>query len=138
MSEFKRAYDLLRGYVNTEWDRIKSIDLDKAWEELNSSTQPEQSQQRPSEPVAPEPEDKPVDRKELACGILAVKVDASFEEIKKSFDRLNKRSNPANFPEGSDEARNAARIQARVNWAYRILTDDKPEAEKRFKSLEID
>ena len=26
MSEAKRAYDILRGYVNQEWDRIKNLD----------------------------------------------------------------------------------------------------------------
>lgn len=136
MSEIRRAYDLLRGYVNNEWDRIRSIDLDKAWDELRShgpgdANVPTTSEQKQEQVQQQDP-------KVLARSVLGVKEDASFEEIKKSFDRLNTRSNPANFPEGSEEAQNAAKIQTRVTWAYRLLTEDQPETEKRFKSLEIE
>ncbi len=137
MSEFKRAYDLLRGYVNQEWDRIKSSDLEKAWQELNTPSPPKQVEPKNQEEVANQ-ESESQDHKALARGILGVTQDATFAEIKRSFDRLNSRSNPKNFPEGSAEATNAQKIQTRVNWAYRVLIDDKPATEKRFQSLEIE
>ena len=135
MSEIRRAYDMLRGYINHEWERIRSIDLERAWEELQSERTSASDTETGTAPESPE---TPMDPKEVACGILGVKVDADFDEIKHAFDRLNKRSKPSNFPEGSEERANASKIQARVNWAYRVLTDDKSEMEKRFRSLEIE
>ena len=137
MSEIRRAYDLLRGYVNSEWDRIKSVDLDRALDELDTPAKKTSKDSGALDP-AEETYVTPANPKELASSILSVEPDASFEDIKKAFDKLNKRSNPANFPEGSEEAKNAARIQARVNWAYRVLCEDKSDSERRFKSLEID
>lgn len=133
MSEFRRAYDMLRGYVNHEWDRIRSIDLDRAWDELRTPAKGDQGEEETEETIVIK-----VDAKQAACEILGVTADASYDEIKKAFERLNKRSNPANFPAGSEEAGNAAKIQVRVNWAYRTLTAEQSDTEKRFKSLEID
>ncbi|MBS1721427.1 MAG: J domain-containing protein [Armatimonadetes bacterium] len=133
----RRAYDLLRGYVNREWDRIRDIDLDKAWQELHEAV-PSKSKQEAGPATEQEPTPADVDPKVLARSVLGVHEDATFEDIKRAFDRLNKRSDPSNFPEGSDEASNAAKIQARINWAFRTLIEDTDETEKRFKSLEID
>lgn len=133
MSEIRRAYDLLRGYINHEWDRIRSSDLESAWQELQETPKTEASQI-----VEPNTTLEEKDLKEIARTILGVNADASFSEIKKSFDRLNKRSNPSNFPENSAEAANALKIQTRVNWAFRILCEDMPDSEKRFQSLEFD
>lgn len=140
MSDARRAYDLLRGYVNREWDRIRQSDLADAVRELDDSLRgPRLPDAPPTEP-APRREDGPpsLDEKTLARSILAVEDGATFEQVRQAFEKLNKRSNPANFPPGSQEAETAARIQTRIHWAYRVLTDGTPESQKRFKSLELD
>ncbi len=142
MSEFRRAYDLLRGYVNREADRIRGIDLHKAWEELQEGlAAPTSASDPPLESVT---ETARVDelsdeqREQAARQILGVDESAGFEEIRRAFEKLNRRSQPANFPEGSAEAENARAIHLRVNWAYRELTKGTSEMEKRFRSLEIE
>lgn len=136
MSLAKRAYSILRGYVNREWDRIQALDRLYAEKELAESTQgqapaPEAEPQAPKAPAQTDP-------KARARELLGVGPDASFEEIRKAFERLNKRSDPRNFPPGSPEAGQAASIQQRVNWAYQTLTEHVDVTEKRFKSLEIE
>ncbi|MGE0000906.1 MAG: hypothetical protein AB7F50_09880 [Fimbriimonadaceae bacterium] len=138
MSEIKRAYDLLRGYVNREWDRMRTIEWSSAWQELEESVRGPAA--KPDEvqttdlPLIPEG----VDVKELACNILGVARDAEFEVVRTAFRRLHRRSDPSAFPPGSEESRNAARIQQRVTWAYTCLTAETNETERRFRSLEID
>jgi hypothetical protein len=135
MSSGRRAYNLLRGYINTEWDRIQGIDQDKAWKEL------EQSLGKPapaSTPAETQPQvATPEDRMAHARRLLGVAEGATFDEVRKAFDRLSKRSDPKNFPENSEESRQAAEILKKVNWAFGVLTDGMDATEKRFRSLEI-
>lgn len=140
MSDFKRAYDMLRGYVNREWDRIRSVEWSTAWQELETAIRPEapaRDADAPAEPAAPEVQPG-LDLDEVARNILGVAADADFEKVRAAFRRLHKRSDPSAFPAGSVEAHNAARIQQRVNWAYVRLTAGTSETERRFRSLEID
>lgn len=139
MSTGRRAYDLLRGYVNTEWDRIQGIERNDALDELDAaldSTNPNNYK------TAPKPEIRvkvpPEDAKTYARQVLGVAENADFEAIRHSFEKLCKRSDPARFPENSEEARTASDIQKRIYWAYGVLTEDTDETEMRFRSLEID
>ncbi len=43
MSMGKRAYNILRGYVSTEWDRIKDLERDLATRELHTDPLPPSS-----------------------------------------------------------------------------------------------
>jgi hypothetical protein len=122
MSVGRRAYDILRGWVSHEWDRIREIERDLAEEELNRSM----DDPYPARPAT------------HARKLLGVAESASFEEIRKAFDRLNKRSDPARFPAGSSEREQAAEIQKRIHWAYKTLTDSFDTVDKRFRSLELD
>src|SRR5579859_6020602 len=140
MSLGKRAYNLLRGYVSTEWERIRDVERDLAERELRASDLP---------PIAstPLPDETAVqysvtsvsvDKKVYARRLLGVTEQTSFTELRKAFTRLNKRSDPANFPPGSVEADKAADIQRKVNWAYNVLTEDMDDTERRFRTLELD
>lgn len=140
MSEIRRTYDLLRGYVNREWDRIRSIEWQSAWQELEASVR---GPEPPAGSALVEPMQTPdlpegVDLDEVARNILGVRADAEFEAVRDAFRRLHKRSDPSAFPAGSQEATNALRIQQRVNWAYARLTAGTSPTAKRFRSLEID
>lgn len=134
MSLGRRAYDLMRGYVNREWDRIKGVEFESAERELQDAlekpTERKLDLQRMDEHAA-------LDRKLTASKILGVPINAPFADIHKAFERLKKRSDASNFPSGSAEAAQAIEIQRRVQWAYGVLTEGMDLTEKRFRSLEI-
>ena len=134
MSMGRRTYDLLRGYVSHEWDRIKDVERELAERELKEDLPPKSKAEAPATPTPKTPEDK----KTYARRLLGVTEESSFEDIRKAFTRLCKRSDPANFPSGSAEAKKAADIQRQVNWAFNELTDDMDATERRFRSLELD
>lgn len=131
MSMGRRAYDILRGYVGREWERIQGVEEKAAWQELET---PSDKREASSTDLPPVPS---LNREAHARTLLGVGPSASFTEVRKAFERLNKRSDPANFPSGSAEATQAAEIQKRVHWAFGVLTENMDATEKRFKSLEI-
>lgn len=139
MSTGRRAYDILRGWVSHEWDRIREIEHDLAADELRQSMdQPApratQVEVRTEEQVKAAHEDA----RAHACRLLGVGEKATFEEIRRAFDKLNKRSAPERFPVNSPERTQAAEIQKRIHWAYQMLTESLGTTEKRFRSLELE
>lgn len=137
MSTTRRAYDILRGYVNNEWERLRGIEETDAEKELAASMEPGyRSPQPPAEGTVHAT--SLGNSKEQARKVLGVGPNDSFVEVRKAFEKLNQRSNPANFPEGSAEQRQASDIQRRVQWAYSVLSEGVDLTEKRFGSLEID
>lgn len=138
MSTGRRAYDLLRGYVNTEYDRLRGVERISAEDELNEAMNSPAASASLRSPSQPPAAPAPVDPKQHAARILGVDQGASFEEVRKSYEKLNKRSDPTNFPQGSPERKQASEIQRRVQWAYQTLSDGVDATEKRFRSLEIE
>jgi len=130
MNEAKRAFDLMRGYVNREWERITGPDRDAAELELETDIVIETKRTiKPSEMADPDGK---------ARRILGVTSTAGFDEIKEKHDQLISRADPTKFAEGSVEARHAAEIQEMVRWAFRHLSEKFDTTERRFRSLEID
>ncbi len=149
MSNSRRAYDLLRGYVNREVDRLHSLDLKSAWNELEqamgrSGDMPASTVAKPtatptSENVQIEVEStSPESLAASARKILDVEPDAGFESIRKAFEKMSRRSAPENFEAGTPEALQAEEILRKATWAYTYLTKEMSPAEKRFRSLEIE
>lgn len=139
MSTGRRAYDLLRGYVNREYDRLSGIDRINAERELDAALDaPTFEATRGYTQTVSQAPAGPSDERAHAARILGVSLNADYLEIRKTYDRLNKRGDPSNFPEGSDERKQASEIQRRVQWAFQILTADVDTTEKRFRSLEIE
>jgi len=145
VSTARRAYDLLRSYVNHELDRVRDLDA-AARRELDDALggprkTPPPIPGAPTEPSTSPNGDQQAPKEqqiELARRILGVGETAPFDEIRKAFERLNKRSDPNRFPTGSQERKEAEELNRRVNIAYRLLTEQISTTEKRFRSLEID
>ena len=123
----RRAYDILRGYVNREWDRLQG---DAAEAELDAPIVAS-----PTETAGPLPAVLDVFQ---ARGILGVTPTATFIEIKQAYLRLEERSDPAKFPSGSIEARKAGEIRQRVREAFALLSEHCDPTERRFGNLEIE
>lgn len=140
MSTGRRAYDILRGYVNREWERIQGVELSDAERELYESMDPgaAAAEAASAAPTASTAAQYGVLDAAKAREMLGVGPDATFADIRASFERITKRSDPANFPPGSAEAKQADAIHRRVHRAYAILTEGMDATEKRFRSLEID
>lgn len=133
MSTGERAYRILKGYISREWDRVRSLERRLAEEELEQIGPPNPPR------TAPETELRAgADPRARARRILGVSEDATFRTIHQAFTRLNRRSDPRNFPAGSEEAQIAARLREQVHWAYRVLTEGMDNRELRFGSLELD
>ena len=134
MSSLRRGYDVLRAYIGREWERIESITESNARSELNSYL----NNLPPTQPATNKPKiDGPLNVSE-AYKILNLPKDANLEDLKRAYNRLNNRSKPENFPEGSEERKQAARVHLRVQEAYDILLPKLDQTHQRFTSLDID
>ncbi len=131
-----RSYDILRAYVGREWERIKGVEDTMAEKELYSW---ELNPVKRSSSTSPTQDVPAADNSKLAAArFLGVEEGCPFEVAREAFERLNERSDPSKFPSDSTEYRQAEQIQRRVQWAYKVLTQNVDATEKRFKSLELD
>lgn len=140
MREAKRAYNVLRAFVNQEFDRIKSVDVMDAWRELDetpgqSSTASEKSV---TDSTTLSAEATANELEATARTILNVTAKADFDEIRKAYERISRKVQPEQFTEGTAEAQQASELLRKATWAYQFLTKDVSPAERRFRSLEIE
>jgi hypothetical protein len=135
-SEFQRAYSVLKGYINREWDRIKAVEELQARDELETSLGTT-SPSRPTVDSVRRDLDIVFDASH-ARKILAVDDKATFDQIQEAYNRLTERSSPEKFPAGSEEQSQAVRIQRKIHRAYKLLSEEFSLTERRFKSLEIE
>lgn len=117
-------------------DRIRDLDSDAAArEELNASLSPGGVD---AAPTTQAPSAEPINQQEIARKILGVPEGAPFTDVRRAYERLSKRSDPAKFVVGTEERRLSEELHARIETAYRILSAEVPAVEKRFNNLEID
>lgn len=144
MSEARRAYNILRSYVNREWDRIKGLDVLDAIRELEADINKTAPQTEETEKKAETVEDEKKELQQIAeytanaRQILGVSEGDNYTKIRKAYERISRKAQPENFNEGSPEAQHADMLLRRATWAFQYLTRHLSATEKRFKSLEID
>lgn len=140
MSTTQRAYDLLRAFVNQEKEALGNRgrgNSESASAELDDALARPWTLQRAKTSSGPTSLPS-ADPKGRARSILGVTESDDFAAIHKRYESLMKRSDPENFP-NDDEARfTAERIRRLVVEAYRVLTEEVDETERRFGSLEVD
>jgi len=132
MSSGNRAFNILRAYIGREYERMTGQEEQEAWHELDVPVVP--TAPKPSTPKKLTPEEE----LQLARVILGVDETASFDEVRKAFERLSTRSDPSRFPEKSELRAQAELIHRRVTVAYSRLAEKFSSTEQRFRSLEID
>ncbi|HEY3330395.1 MAG TPA: hypothetical protein VGK19_10270 [Capsulimonadaceae bacterium] len=69
--------------------------------------------------------------------VLGVPQGASFDAVKKAYDKLRERAMSDKFAEGSAEYDKARAIERRAAAAYMLLADTLKPADDRFDRLEI-
>jgi len=134
MSDFQRAVNLVKGYVNREWERINAVELRDAREELDQIP----NYPRASGQTAPEEPTVIVRDASHARRILGVGEGATYDEIKIAYEKLSEMSKVDQFTTGTVEHSRAVRIQRSIHTAYTTLIEEFSTTERRFKSLEID
>lgn len=141
MSTGKRAYDLLRGYVNHGWDLLQGREETAADAELRQAV--ERPYREPSEaelenvrPVSTPP--KPPMDLATARKLLSLDEKASSKQIHAAYDEIAAVVDPKKFPAGSPADLRARDLLARLSEARRILLANIDPTVSRFERLEID
>ena len=134
MNEVKRAYDMLRGYVGREYDRVVAREHDEAYAELYQPSTSVASVESPT----PMPTPTVADPKAEARRILGVLPTDAIEAIDAAYHQLLDRSDPKKFEADSEMQVKAQEIQVKIRWAYGVLTEELDSPSKRFRSLEIE
>lgn len=148
----RRAYTVIKGFVNREWERLfESEDEDARREVLTTWAESgkedgdakvihlervSDGSRAPAISALQQP--SKVDTVAKSRGVLGVQEKSSIEEIYKAYMSLIDRCNPSRFPDGSQEAFRANQIRIRVLEAYRTLTDHVDTTELRFRSIDLD
>jgi hypothetical protein len=78
-----------------------------------------------------------MDALQAAYKVIGVPMGSDFLTVQRAVEKLRQRIATANFPEGSPEQADAARISDRIENAYRVLQTALDPTEGRFDRLEI-
>ena len=132
MSTGRRAYDIVRGYVNHGWDRVSGID-EGAEAELRAAMEAP----TPTTPSAPP---SPPMTVEVARRLLGVEPTASAREVERAYDDLVRAIDPDRFTADPQAAARAKELGSRLRMARELSRANAPSdpITDRFSGLEID
>lgn len=132
MSTGRRAYDIVRGYVNHGWDRVSGVD-DTAEAELRAALE----NPAPPTPAAPTPPPMTVD---VARRLLGVEEGASARQVEKAYDDLVKAIDPTRFNADPPAAARAKELGSRLRMARELARANAQSdpISDRFSGLEIE
>lgn len=132
MSSGKRAYDIVRGYVNHGWDRVSGVD-ENAEAELRAAME----NPLPPTTAAPKPPPMTVD---VARRLLGVDAAATARTVEKAYDDLMKAIDPVRFTADAPATARAKELGSRLRMARELAranAKSDPIAD-RFSGLEIE
>lgn len=151
MSNGRRFYNMLSGYIDREWERIRDIVEQGAEHRPAAEEEFEQAMGRkyekvpaePTQPDAPRMTDPPTPAPpqtvvtELEChyAVLGVPNGADFAVVRYAYQKLVRRADPARFVDGSESAKQAEQVRARVEEAYDKLRRALDPRSARFSDL---
>lgn len=70
--------------------------------------------------------------------LLGVEPGSEFATVQAAYNKLAARCDPARFPAGSAEAKEADEIRSRLHASYRVLREALDPTARRFDLLELD
>jgi hypothetical protein len=114
---------------------VVARDREDAYAELYEPSNYSGAGSNPAATSAPVPVLEP---KTEARRILGVQPGDAIEMIDAAYHQLLDRSDPKKFDPGSEVQAKAQEIQAKIRWAYGVLTEELDSPSKRFRSLEIE
>ena len=133
MSSGRRAYDIVRGYVNHGWDRVAGMD-DQAEAELRAALE---NPLPPTTPAAPATPPMTVD---VARRLLGVEEGATARQVERAYDELMKAIDPARFTADAQAAARAKELGSRLRMARELAraSAKSDPISDRFSGLEIE
>jgi hypothetical protein len=140
MSEARRAYDILRGYVNYGWDHVAHREESDAEQELRTAiaTTIEPSPVPvPSYTSSVIPSESAITL-DQARKLFEVSVHATSQQITQAYDELRMVADPSRFSEGSSAFHRARLLMRRLDAARNLLMENIDPTVRRFERLEIE
>ena len=132
MSTGRRAYDIVRGYVNHGWDRVAGVDAEAEAELRTAMENP-----APPTPSAPLPPPMTV---ETARRLLGVEEGTSARGVEKAYDDLMKAISPERFTADVQALARAKELGSRLRMARELAraSAKSDPITDRFSGLEIE
>ena len=137
MSTGRRAFDIIRGYVNHGWDQIQGNEESNAEREFREAMASPGTQSTPTEVALPRKPEAPMTL-ESAQKLLGLSPNATSKQIQSAHDELRGMVDPTKFPEGSLEQLRAKEVVRRLTVAKQTMEANVDPTVKRFERLEID
>lgn len=156
MSLSRRVTRIARGYLDQITDRLEEIEreMDRqgkaradAQSELQEALDPTNPRRRPSSSPGAPPSSptsvsastsSPVQQEwslSQCYRVLGLPEGTDFALVRRTYNDLMKKCDPARFPEGSEERQKATQLRTQIDRAYKILLKHFDPSAERFGEL---